>query len=554
VVDGVARSKLQYVRCIDDRGRATAGCVVQVTTVDEGRAVATEQTDAAGRTAIRIPGGMAGTLFFRAATSDGLASGSVSHLVGSDSGVELELLLTPRCTLRGKVLDSTGVAAAGATVTCRLPGTVHGGATPVFDSEVVTDQTGLFALACDAQGSVVELVAQQGTGTSLAHRVQIPRDARVWIELRLNGPGHRVTGLVLDELSRPVEGATVSLRRKDTFVEVPPLSTDGAGRVEFSVVQAGAYELLAKTESALSTTSAVELSPERPLAEVILFLAQASTISGRVVDAQGRGLGTVEVVAMPDGQTGGHPVPFQSVSHSMSECEPDTGRFLLKGLIPDVVYDLHCYPDITGSERFVLESGIHSGASDVLIVLDERRIRGAAISGRVSVNGSAAPDGKLELFLKWRRPGREWSGGSTKVVQVVNGEYALDGLLPAHEYFVEVWRTRCARQCHGPWLAGVEDERADFSYGMDTSVEVTVRRSDGSPAIGWFVKLEETAGMPASLVGSTTRGPDGKATIRPVAPGKYFATLIHDSTVDGQFEIDVRAGGTNELTYELPPR
>ncbi len=248
-----------------------------------------------------------------------------------------------------------------------------------------------------------------------------------------------VAGLLVDEATRePIANGEVSVVRGGDSDERARVRTGTDGRFEL-LLEPGSYLLHARAAGYASTRSALEVGSEG-VAEQRLALPRGWSLRGRVVDAGGQGVGTVQVFA-----TTGEPHP-DAFAHAATAGD---GSFELAGLT-GARYNLFAGSDLAG---FAVLAGVGpDGSEPVLALRAGGRVRvtvqdrsGAPVRGAFTiisaVDGTAVfglssffsitdaagvvelsvPLGTVELGAN---PTREGSAGAA-TVEVRPGELAL---------------------------------------------------------------------------------------------------------------------------------
>ncbi|HET8646909.1 MAG TPA: carboxypeptidase-like regulatory domain-containing protein, partial [Vicinamibacteria bacterium] len=207
--------------------------------------------------------------------------------------------------------------------------------------------------------------------------------------------GVAVSGQVVDEAGTPVAGQVTANR----------LATEGSGRTTAMVgrdgrftleLEPGEYMIGPHAEGYVGTGTRVTIG-EGDLDNVRLLVTRGGEISGRVVDAQGRGAGGIQVHAFPDD---GPPRPGGPGTFGSARALLD-GRFTITGL---------------SDRRYVLTAGdAESGfgaAPDVAVGTRDALLRlapGGRVRARVvASDGSPAP---LAMAFVRQVDGRPFFGG-----------------------------------------------------------------------------------------------------------------------------------------------
>lgn len=188
----------------------------------------------------------------------------------------IRLVLRPRATLRGRVLDPSGRPVEGIIVSAvdnnssTIPIWVNGFA------HNRSDESGFFELRGVPPKKARLMASTSGWLLADEPVIDVPADAVIdGIELRLKRGG-TVVGNVLDSQGRPVPEALVEVTPRITMPEDPPAThSDEQGRFSVSGLRAGRYSVRAEHPDFGRTREQVELS-EDGQAGVELRLSETS--------------------------------------------------------------------------------------------------------------------------------------------------------------------------------------------------------------------------------------------------------------------------------------
>lgn len=522
--------------------------------------------DAEGRYRVRgLPGGVPLRLSLRGAglPEDALASPRAGDVLTRDfaplAGERLE----------GRVREGgDGPPAAGLTLLLsrearegdlELPGDVRARTLP----------DGRFRVEGLAPGSWFVRAYRPGW-RSLLRRLEVPAPGPVLLLLEpaLTDPSRRVTGTVLDEAGRPVEGATVRAAGVagrtgadgrfvlDGVESLAPLVTVTAG-LEPGAQAPGLDPRLAVERARVETAPGA--------APVTLFLAREQTLTARLVDGLlGTPLAWVQVVVQTrDGRVVlDRPVAL------------DEGRLLLGGL-PRAGLTLTFLAPGRRQVRAVAPEALARGAAAPAGPHDlgeVRLVRGLALTGRVT-DAAGAPLAGVRLTAM----DEGWLGGLMRnvarrrelllrtTVSAADGGFTLEGLDPSRPAAVVAWAPGYAptlRRAVFQRPEGGDLGAAALALSrLTATVDVRLRRGSrvslllteaggGGPVSGAIVDLESARngsdfldlvlrGVLAGQAASTEewravseqllweeREP-GAYTIGPVEPGEYELIVEH---------------------------
>lgn len=213
---------------------------------------------------------------------------------------DIDTRLHASWSVRGVVLDSRGEPVSGKIGLLTRTKTGSGG------SQLVTDAEGRFTIAdLDPKRYAPEV-----TSFELRHPAHLPArltgfDERVgpdgwaFVEVRLE-EGATLTGVVRDADGQPIENADLLLLPKGvspdgSWWERRALRTDAEGRYAFGGLPDGAWMLRGRTKGwILETPLAIELT-EREHRPLDLRFGRGRTLTGRVVDGEGRPIPGAEI-------------------------------------------------------------------------------------------------------------------------------------------------------------------------------------------------------------------------------------------------------------------
>jgi hypothetical protein len=221
----------------------------------------------------------------------------------------------------GEVQDVGGGPIAGARAMFRQFGLAFrpGEEAPVF--QVSANEQGVFKIRLGPGDH--DLTVQAAGYAPARDRVSLSNDLSR--RYRLN-PAARLAGRVLDRHSQdPVAGATVWLRldRVEGWVDRETVS-DAGGRFTFDDLAAGGYVVLARDQQRVGLAPTVSVGIAQG-ADVDVLIERGRAIKGTVVDAEGKGLAAVRVMAGRFDPPWERPVTVKSGAD---------GAFTLEGLLP----------------------------------------------------------------------------------------------------------------------------------------------------------------------------------------------------------------------------
>ena len=228
------------------------------------------------------------------------------------------------------------------------------------------------------------------------------------------------------------------------------------------------------------------------------------------------------------------------------------GAFRLGGLHASCTYEIVCIPDPARSHCHVREPSIPAGTDDLVIVVDEARIRGGVLIVEAVRGPLREPVDSVSFGTMYElKPGEDW-GGHGRRASLVDGVFRIEGLVIGNEYFVDARTRDAAALTIGPWIASPEEHRVELAFGFDGGAKVFLRYEDDGHAMNWSASLVAIGDGPHRPVELPPRGPEAAVRIQPVPAGRYHLSARRGIEVVGPFTIEIHAGRTTELTIEVP--
>lgn len=342
----------------------------------------------------------------------------------------LRLVLERGVSLSGTVLDASGRPAAGALV-----------------------RSGAIAAAADADGRYrldgvtpgLERVEASAPGGLVARRggVRVAAGTPATADLQLQ-PGAAIGGTVVDALTRrPIAGARIAVAESPgsgvTASSEPAASarTDARGKFSAAGLLPGDYEVSAARSGYLPATLPRVAATARSAGAAAVALVPAASISGRVVDAQGKPIvGASVALEAPRagrGRFGGGGPAFRAPRGETSTRTGPEGTFRLDGLaaIPSGVPLTASHAGFAPAERPGVTLKAGQALTGVVLVLPA----GLSVKGRVVDEASQAVAG-AEIRVapsEGRGPARFFrraAGGATppNAVTGADGSFTVAGL------------------------------------------------------------------------------------------------------------------------------
>lgn len=411
------------------------------------------------------------------------------------------------------------------------------------------DPQGMMALPSLDDGDAVRFSDAAG---ALGTPTPVGWDAEGWMHLRL--PDSKgVGGRVLDAIDgRPLDGAWLWPMDADGGTLAAPGRTDARGRFH-RWRAAGQHSWWVMAEGYLPRRVGL---PSDPRARFEAALMPALGLSGRVVDAAGRGLAGVDLrlEAMPETwmAAGEHGDPQRS-ARALPEGMARTARtdgdgvFELSPVIPGAAFTVHLTREGLVSRTLAIEPLVREeGTRSLEITMDP----GVALLGEV-VDGEHRPvDGARVTVRPANAPALEPVStdalGRFRVPDlggVVHLEVSAEGFAPTALASIELER------------AGPNHVLESIVLGPESVVEGRVVDSDGRPVVAARVWARQPGSVARSPIEHTVHtgedgefsipglDPAGRLQVRVTHPGYQEGTIHGVVGIEGSpFEIVLRRG------------
>ena len=420
-------------------------------------------------------------------------AGRAARILGRLSGSDLD----------GLVVTALAIGVDVAPVTA----TVEGGTGGVFD---------LGGLAAPARH---RLTVTRGDRTLTSLEVDlVAGDERGDLTIVIPAGDGVITGLVTTAAG-PLGGATVVVTDGTNDVATSSLSLGDIGTFSVEGLELpGRYTVSVMRDGFASALTAVDLTVDGSSAVVdVELMPAAGSITGRVVDSDGVGLGGVSVRASADGYS-------QATVSVDGSATIEAGRFILTGLPAPSSLTLTFSADghLTSTQQVSLGDPT-SGPREVSASLERST---ATVTG-VVVGPDGDPIAGATLVLSdgvrttTTRSAHEPLGGY-EFAQVAPGSHTISVRVPGAAPVVVLIEP-----------AAGESVTSDIGVGVSATVGGRVVSSASTapavPVDGATVRLIPLARFPGSnadAVASTTTGPDGRFTLRGFGtPGDYVVAI-----------------------------
>ncbi len=369
-----------------------------------------------------------------------------------------DILVGANLVLRGRVVDGSGRAVAGASVavytearSMLAEGIVFAMAAqlttfPSALDEATSDDQGWFTLKELGAGTYRLEARRAGYATRYEPGVVVAEDRPARDMTIVLGEGAAMIGVVKDESGKPVEGARVVAVKDDgrrflassTF-ERDVATTDAAGRYAIETLMQGMsyrFGVLADGFATLYETNPVELLTKKM--EKDFQLLRGGSVTGRVVRKEdGKPVSGAEV-AMAVGRLGfgrGRGGDASDRAAPLVTRTGDDGAFRFDNVLPGPVltaqvrapgYVSYVASPFAGSPWGEIAAGEEFEAP--LVELE----RGGSITGQVTDASTGAPIADAQVTALPQRMGfMAMATGTNEARTDATGAFALDGLAPA---------------------------------------------------------------------------------------------------------------------------
>ena len=503
-------------RVLDPEGRPAAG--TRVVLMGEGRG-----PDGRGLPTLRAVSDAAGAFhiaevtpgrYHATATDDRWAGGFSSGFSLPPGGHHsMTLRLGVGHPIEGQILDEGGGPIPGARVSAGLsypwsnPGTHRQFLT-------IADQEGRYRLVLSPHEYRLWASARGYATADITAAVTRPLRRDI-----LLSPAARVSGTVVDGSGLPVPGARVRLSvGLDSDGSAENGRTDAQGKFRFDDVEAGSYQPHASRGTAVGFGRPLSVVPLEPVEGLVIELKAGLTVTGRITDQKGAGLGGVDVrmssrvTTDPDLRASGRTAA--------------DGSYRLEGLLPGS-YQLAvdgAEAGFMGHKRIVQLAGSRPHNEDVQLAA------AASLTGQVlGIDGQPA-----RALLVRLEPAADGTRGPGVKPSMTDEEGRFRLLLAdSGRMVLTAWaRNKGVASVPLDVAPGSRDRHLELRLAPGASIGGQVRFEDGAPAAGVSVAMTRQEGT--AIHDSTTTGEDGAFQIDSLAPGRY---VVHARRKAGPWNL-----------------
>lgn len=485
-------------------------------------------------------------------------SPSSLRMVDRTSGaIEVELVLPGKgSVVEGCVFDPTGAPVVGARVEVselrphplRFEGTSFA-AFPAAAGLGRSDGNGRFRITDAAAGSC-EIVVR-AKGFAWAHTpLEIPGGGTVQRDIRLSR-GASLSGRVLDAGEKPVAGIPLwivppadpspqaTIGRSEEYVG----STDSNGRFRVEALPAERTEFVVESDALGRASTSIELS-EGIESTWEARLSRGSTVSGRVVDAQGQSLPQWFVNARFGKKQGIREDEVQWLGwHAGTRSEAD-GGFVLLNCPPDIPLRVAVSsPDKPGQEIAWIDD-VKAGAEGVEIRVGDDAQPSAFLIGRV-LDAGGRPLGDAGILAHQTLGVSVFLHART---DAVTGKFRV-GPLPPGVYRITVQANGQSDLETPPEVLaqGAEVDLGDVRLPESGTVLVHLQSKDGAPAGDVSLSIYGEGRRPVALLTIT----ENIARSHHLPVGSYRLAVHENERVTQQVSFSVSSDHETQLDVML---
>jgi protocatechuate 3,4-dioxygenase beta subunit/5-hydroxyisourate hydrolase-like protein (transthyretin family) len=403
--------------------------------------------------------------------------------------------------LEGRVLDIGGGAVGGARITAFGRTLASGGAPVLF--QATSNGDGHYKMMLARGPYMLRAEAEGYAGASENELVLRPTTR----DLRLV-PAARITGQVIERGSgQPVPGAEVTLTTALRSDWKPPREAraDDGGRFEFTGLEPGRYEVMGRKGVLIGAGEIVGLAVAQAVDDVQVKLDRGYSISGRVKDEQGKGVGNTRLSAARDTP------PWGQAARTRTNAD---GSYALEGLLPGT-YRLNASDEGFGPGQARAKL-LSSNLTNVDIVVPPA----SKVMGRVlSAAGQPVEGARVNATYEVNMGGGGMMQTGETALSAADGSFemkrAMAGTMRINARHDELGSVALQPE---PLRAG-ETRRLELRLKAGGSISGVVRDDQGKPAAGVRITVMARE-LRAWLDAQDVTGPDGQYRVSALPAGR----------------------------------
>jgi protocatechuate 3,4-dioxygenase beta subunit len=454
------------------------------------------------------------------AAKEGYALAEVRQ-IDPASAESLRVVLVPAARLAGRVVDSSGNGVGRARLTL-----LTGETDPWSEYNAPTtstDEEGRFDLENLESGSVRLLVEASEFLPRVEPMTLEPGKGKEDLLIQIE-PGLHLEGQVLDPDRTPISGASVTaLGRMELSRNQPGTSTDRDGRFRIGGLGPGSVEILVSAEGYPQETLGWAVRADGPPLEIVL--SRGSSLTGRVVDEEGRPVESAEVSYW-----------FQRQGNGPGKITAPDGTFSLTGLPSGRGWLLVSKAGFASISREIEAQGPSLDLGDLSMG------PGAVLGGRI-LGLSLEELSQLRIFAS--RPGDYSARGEGGRLDA-EGRYKIEHLAPGSWTILVALRDRdrtLMKPVEIPPGAPQVELDLDFASGSRLSGRL-LRGDDPFPGVTLL------ASGPVG-VATTTSQHDGSYVLEDLSPGPLTIVLMsRNSGLAGEWKVEI-GHGSQEMDLRI---
>ncbi len=492
----------------------------------------------------RLSGLAASTSYWLEASADGFLPARNRLETSQDPPPgSLRLVLRQGRAVIGRVVDSRGRPIAGARVMSRPSGLAGDLLAPEGESKEIswahTDAAGGFALPAQRPGRLDLSIEAHGFARHRLDHLEleaepVPLDLGV-ITL---APGADLEGVVISSAGAGIAGAQILAVpvQSDPARPLDPVTaawvldalTDSRGAFVLPDLQAGLdLEISARHPGYVRSSRLVAV--EAGADPIVLELAPAAGLAGRVVDEAGGAIAGARVIGYQEGPD----EQDEPASYAVSAVSDAQGHFLLAELEPGRV-------EVTASAAGFLPArrSLDLDGTEASSLVDLTLSAGGRLTGQVLAEGGEPVAGAtLEVADNGTFEAQRIELPVPRTVTDASGLYQLAGLRPGGRR-VEV-RHRDFLPLAQEIEVGEQETRLDLVLSRGTRLSGRVADHLGHEVAGAQVRLTRRGGLSLTTV---TTDLAGAFSFTALAPGDYLLVSEKPGLPPGSLEARVEPG------------